>query len=150
MKIVFFLLFVTLIATAQTKKIDFFGTEFYAKNNCEYKAVQVNRLQHEKNALVWADAPPKFVLDMLLSTFKTKIEEKKVQEIKTQDIKIKLLKTIWIGKFSQYKKEKNDTITSFVQLFANYKSIDRMLILTYKTTKQEKFRIPACFDFLAK
>ena len=98
MKIILFL-FVTIFATAQTKKIDFFGNNFSVNNSCEYQAGEINSLKYQKNALMWADAPPKFVLDMLVNGFQSKIKEKKVTEIKSQDLKIKLLKLINIKFF---------------------------------------------------
>ena len=149
MKIILFLL-VTIFATAQTKKIDFFGNNFTVNNSCEYTAGEINSLKYQKNALMWADAPPKFILDMLVNKFQDEIKAKKVTELKSQDLKIKLLKTAWTGKLSQYKKENNDTITNFVQLYGNLKSTDKMVIIVYKTMKQEAFRIPSYFDFLAK
>jgi hypothetical protein len=149
MKILLFL-FASIFATAQTKKIDFFGTGLLVNNSNEYQAGEINSLRNDKNSLIWADAPPKFMLDMLVNSFQSKIKEKKVTELKSQDLNIKLLKTSWKGKLSQYKKENNDTITNFVQLFGNFKTKDRLVIIVYKTMKQETFRIPACFDFLVK
>ncbi len=150
MKLLYFLFLIPFFATAQTKKIDFFGTEFSVNNTCEVKQGQLNSLKYGKNGLVWCDAPPEMVRNMILGTLKEKIKEKKVTELKNQDIKIKLLKLSWKGKLAQYQKENNDTITTFVNLFANYKDKERLLVIIYQSTKKEKFRIPAYFDFLIK
>jgi hypothetical protein len=150
MKLFCLLFLTTIFATAQTKKIDFFGTEFLVNNKCEIKQGQMNSVKYDKNALIWSDAPPEMVRNMLLGTLKDKIKEKKVTELKNQAIKIKLLKQSWKGNFAQYQKENNDTITTFVNLIADYKNKERLLIIIYQSTKNEKFRIPAYFDFLIK
>jgi hypothetical protein len=150
MKLFCLLFLTTIFATAQNKKIDFFGTEFLVNNKCEVKQGQMNSVKYGKSALIWADAPPEMVRNILLGTLKDKIKEKKVTELKNQPIKIKLLKQFWKGNLSQYQKEKNDTITTFVNLFADYKNKERLLIIVYQSTKKEKFRIPAYFDFLIK
>ncbi len=150
MKLVYLVILTTFFATAQTKKIDFFGTEFLVNNSCEVKQGQMNSCKYGKNAFIWADAPPEMVRNLLLGTLKDKIKEKKVTELKNQDIKIKLLKQPWRGKLAQYQKPDNDTITTFVNLFAEYKNKERLLIIVYQSTKKEKFRIPAYFDFLIK
>lgn len=49
-----------------------------------------------------------------------------------------------------YKKEDNDSITNFIQLYGDYKNEERLLILIYRTPKPEPFRVPAYFDFLVK
>jgi hypothetical protein len=150
MKLFYFLFLTTIFATAQTKKIDFFGTEFLVNNACDIKQGQMNSCKYGKNALIWSDAPPEMVRNMLLGTLKDKIKEKKVTELKNQDIKIKLLGNSWKGKLAQYQKQDNDTITTFVNLIADYKNKERLLIIVYQSTKKEKFRIPAYFDFLIK
>lgn len=150
MKLFYLLCLSTIFATAQTKKIDFFGTEFLVNNSCDIKQGQMNSCKYGKNALIWADAPPEMVRNMLLGALKDKIKEKKVTELKNQDIKIKLLKQSWKGKLAQYQKQNNDTITTFVNLIADFKNKERLLIIIYQSTKNEKFRIPAYFDFLIK
>lgn len=150
MKLYYLLFLTTIFATAQTKKIDFFGTEFLVNNSCDIKQGQMNSCKYGKNALIWADAPPEMVRNMLLGTLKEKIKEKKVTELKNQAIKIKLLKQSWKGNLAQYQKENNDTITTFVNLIADYKNKERLVIIIYQSTKNEKFRIPAYFNFLIK
>jgi hypothetical protein len=150
MKTYYLFFLTTIFATAQTKKIDFFGTEFNVNGNCEIKQGQMNSIKYGKNALIWGDAPPEIVRNLLLDKLKENMQEKKVTELKNQDIKIKLLKHSWKGKLAQYQKEKNDTITTFVSLFSEYKKKERLLIIVYQSTKKEKFRIPAYFDFLIK
>ncbi len=146
MKLIF-LLFISLFATAQTKKINFFGTEFVVNDNCIIKEFS---LKFGKNGLIWLDAPPKLMRGLITSTIRNKIKGKKTKEVKDEDISLNLLKSKWTGKMVQYKKENNDTITNFVQLYGNYNNEDRLLIISYKTTKQESFRIPAGFEFLIK
>lgn len=150
MKLFYLLFLTTIFATAQTKKIDFFGTEFLVNNSCDIKQGQMNSCKYGKNALIWADAPPEMVRNMLLGALKDKIKEKKVTELKNQEIKVKLLKQSWKGKLTQYQKQNNDTITTFVNLIADFKNKERLLIIIYQATKNEKFRIPAYFDFLIK
>lgn len=150
MKLFYLLCLSTIFATAQTKKIDFFGTEFLVNNSCDIKQGQMNSCKYGKNALIWADAPPEMVRNMLLGALKDKIKEKKVTELKNQDIKVKLLKQSWKGKLTQYQKQNNDTITTFVNLIADFKSKERLVVIVYQSTKKEKFRIPAYFDFLIK
>jgi hypothetical protein len=134
------------IASAQNKTIDFFGTQIHVNNACEVKE---SSIKYEKNALMWTDAPPALMRGMILSTIKSKIK-KGVKEIKTEPLKVTLLKQNWEGKMTLYKKEGNDTIMNFVQLYGNYKNEERLLIIMYRTPKQEAFRIPAYFDFLVK
>jgi hypothetical protein len=150
MKLFCLLFLTTIFATAQTKKIDFFGTEFLVNNKCEVKQGQMNSVKYGKSALIWADAPPEMVRNMLLGTLKDKVKEKKVTELQNKAIKIKLLKQSWKGNMAQYQKENNDTITTFVNLIADYKNKERLLVIVYQSTKKEKFRIPAYFDFLVK
>ncbi len=147
MKFSFLLFFCFIISSAQTKKIDFFGTEFLVNNACIVKETSI---KYNKNALLWLDAPPSMFRGLLLSTIKKKLTGKKMQELSTNPIKTILLKQNWEGKFSQFKKEDNDSITNFIQLYGNYKEEERLLIMVYKTAKIEPFRIPAYFDFLIK
>lgn len=147
MKFHLFLLLCVSIASAQTKKIDFFGTEFHVNNKCEVKE---SSIKYDKNAFIWIDAPPAIMRGTMVSMMKNKLNEKKMKEIKNEDIKMTLLKESWKGKFTQYKKANNDSIMNFVQLLGNYKDAERLLIIMYKTPKQEGFRIPAYFDFLVK
>lgn len=133
------------VASAQNKKINFFGTEFRVNNQCEVKESSV---KYGKNALVWTDAPPLIMRGTMTSIVKDKLAGKNLQEVKTDHLKIMLLKNNWKGKMTQYKKAGNDSILNFVQLYGNYKAEERMLIMMYKTPKQEPFRIPAYFGFL--
>ena len=151
MKLVYFLFLIPFFAIAQTKKIDFFGTEFLVNNNCVYKPGDgLGSLKYEKNALIWTDAPQKLIRGTMISMMKKAITGKKAKEIKSEDIKVKLLKQSWSGKMSQYKKTGNDTITNFITLFGDYKNTEKMIIIGYKTISQEPFRIPTYFDFLIK
>jgi len=144
--ILFSLIFFT-ASSAQTKKINFFGTEFPVNDLCIVKETSI---KYDKNAMIWIDAPPEIIRETMVSMIKDKLKEKKVKEIKTENLNVTLLKNSWKGKLTEYKKEGNDTITNFVQLYGNYNSDDRLLILVYKTIKSEGFRIPAYFNFLVK
>ena len=75
MKLFYFFFLLPFFATAQTKKIDFFGTEFLVNNSCDIKQGQMNSCKYGKNALIWADAPPEMVRNMLLGALKDKIKE---------------------------------------------------------------------------
>lgn len=141
-----FLIFYSSIA-AQSKKINFFGTEYPVNDLCIIKETSVS---YEKNALIWLDAPPAIIRETMISMIKNKLKEKKVKEVKTLDLNVVLLKNSWKGKLTEYKKEGNDTITNFIQLYGNYKSEERILVLVYKTPKSVGFRIPTHFDFLVK
>jgi hypothetical protein len=99
---------------------------------------------------MWMEAPPTMFRGMILSTIRNKLAGKKAKEVSTNPIKMSLLKQNWEGKFSQFKKEGNDSITNFIQLYGNYKDEERLLILVYKTAKVEQFRLPTYFDFLIK
>lgn len=145
MRLSLFFILVLATASAQTKKIDFFGTIFHVNNTC---VVKEGSIKYEKNALIWSDAPPAMMHGILLSTIKNKLKGKQVKEVKSEPLKLTLFKKSWEGKHTQYKKDGNDTITNFVQLYGEYKEDDRLLILMYKTPKPEPFRIPAYFDFL--
>ncbi len=147
MKLTFFLFLLVSAVAAQNKKINFFGTEFPINSACEVKE---SSARYDKNALIWLDAPPEIMRATMVSMLKSKFEEKKVKEVKNQPLKVTLLKTSWEGKLSAFKKEDNDSITNFVQLYGQYKDVERLLIIIYKTTKIESFRIPAHFGFLAK
>ena len=144
--LLFFLIFFSVVS-AQTKKINFFGTEFRVNDLCTVKETSIN---YGKNALIWIDAPPEMMRDMMVSMIKNKIKENNVKEVKTEDLNITLLKKSWKGKFMEYKKEGNDSITNIVQLDGNYNGEARLLILVYKTPKRVGFRIPTYFDFLVK
>lgn len=75
MKLTFLLLLTITIASAQTKTINFFGTEFHVNNACQVKE---SSAKYEKNALMWTDAPPTMMRGMVLSTIKGKIKTKNV------------------------------------------------------------------------
>ena len=147
MKFILLLFFCFFISSAQTKKIDFFGTEFFVNNAC---IVKESSIKYNKNAMMWMEAPPTMFRGMILSTIRNKLAGKKAKEVSTNPIKMSLLKQNWEGKFSQFKKEGNDSITNFIQLYGNYKEEERLLILVYKTAKVEQFRLPTYFDFLIK
>lgn len=106
MKYLWLLLFVIPVASAQSKKIDFFGTEITVNNKC---IVKETSLKYDKNALVWFDAPPKLIKGTLLSTIKNKLVGKKLQEIKSEPLAVLLLKKNWQGKMACYK---NRTMTA--------------------------------------
>jgi hypothetical protein len=151
MKLFCLLFLTTIFATAQTKKIDFFGTEFLVNNSCAYKPDEsISTLKYGKNAMMWSQAPPSLLRGILLSTLRSKIKEKKVKEIKSEELKLSMLKSSWTGKMTQFQKKGNDTISNLVSLIGDYKNEERMLIFIYKTPKQEPFRIPTYFDFLIK
>lgn len=147
MKYTTVLLFLFSIVSAQTKKVDFFGTEFHVNNACEVKE---SSIKYGKNAMMWTDAPPALMRGIMLSTIKNKLKGKQVKELKTEPLKVTLLKKSWEGKITQYKQEGKDSITNFVHLYGNYKDEDRLLIMIYKTPTPQVFRIPAYFDFLVK
>jgi hypothetical protein len=102
MKLFYLLFLTTIFASAQTKKIDFFGTEFLANNVCNYKSddESISTLKYGKNVMMWSDAPPKLMRGILLSTLRSKIKEKKVKEIKSEELKLSMLKTSWTGKMT--------------------------------------------------
>jgi hypothetical protein len=151
MKLFFLLFLSTILATAQTKKIDFFGTEFLVNNSCAYKPSEgANSLKYAKNSIIWSDAPPKLMRSMMISMMKKAIKGKKAKEIKSEELKVSLLKESWSGKFDQYQQKGNDSIINFISLYGEYNKIERLLIIAYKTPKQEPFRIPTYFDFLIK
>jgi len=147
MKFTILLLMTVAITSAQNKKIDFFGTEFNVNNAC---TVKESSIKYDKNALIWTDAPPTIMRGTMISMIKSKLKDKKMKEVRNDDLKATLLKVIWKGKFSQYKKADNDSIMNFVQLYGDYKNEERLLIMVYKTSKQEPFRVPAYFDFLVR
>lgn len=147
MKYLWLLLFVIPVASAQSKKIDFFGTEITVNNRC---IVKETSLRYDKNALVWFDAPPKLIRGTLLSTIRNKLVGKKLQEVKSEPLAVLLLKKNWQGKMACYKKPDNDSILNFVNLSGTYNNEERMLILMYKTPKYEPFRLPLLFNFLAE
>jgi hypothetical protein len=147
MKLIYIFFLIVSVATGQNKKINFFGTEFPVHSACE---INESSARYDKNALIWLDAPSELMRTTMISMMKRKFEEKQVKEVKNQPIKVTLLKTRWEGKLSAFKKEGNDSITNFVQLYGQYKDVERLLIIIYKTTKIESFRIPTHFGFLAK
>ncbi|WP_298221619.1 hypothetical protein [Flavobacterium sp.] len=147
MKLTFIFVFLISAVSAQNKKINFFGTEFPVNNSCEVKE---SSAKYDKNAMIWTAAPPKIMRGTMVSMIKNKLQGKKLKELKTEPLKVTLLKNSWEGKRTEYKKEGNDSITNFVQLYGQYKDEERLLIIMYKTAKSETFRIPAYFDFLVK
>lgn len=147
MKLTYILILVISTVAAQTKKINFFGTEFLVNNAC---IVKESSARYDKNAMIWMDAPPQMMRSTMISMIKDKFKENNIKEIKDDALKVTLLKNSWQGKLSAYKKEGNDSITNIIQLYGHYKEEERLLILIYKTAKLEAFRIPAHFDFLAK
>ena len=147
MKSIIILFFIGLFGFFQSKQIDFFGTKIKVNPICEVKNSTVF---YQKNLLTWLDAPPEMFRNMILSKVKEKIETEKYTEVGTTDLNIKLLKFKWLGKISKFKKENNDSITNFIQLFATIKGKERLLMMVYKTPKNEAFRIPKYFDFLTK
>ena len=78
------------------------------------------------------------------------IELLNIELLNIEFLNIKLLKFKWLGKISKFKKENNDSITNFIQLYATIKGKERLLMMVYKTPKNEAFRIPKYFDFLTK
>lgn len=147
MKTIVLLLIFSISLSAQSKKINFFGTEFPMNDKCIVKETSV---RYDKNTLAWLDAPPGMLRGTVVSLFKKAFKGKKVKEMKTEQLNVTLLKSNWKGKLIEYKKEGSDSIISFIQLYGTYKNEERLLILGYKTAKSEGFRIPTYFDFLVK
>lgn len=147
MKLTYILLILVSTVTAQSKKINFFGTEFAVNNAC---IVKESSARYDKNAMIWMDAPPKLMRKTMVSMIKNKFKENNIKEVKDDAFKVTLLKNSWEGRLSAFKKEGNDSITNCVELYGHYKDEERLLILIYKTARLEAFRIPAYFDFLAK